>query len=90
MSIDAQVERAEEYDEIARPSHYCAGTIQPIEVIEAFDLASDYCLGNVLKYVLRAGKKRQKNETVERAMSRDLQKAAWYLDRKITSLSKSG
>ncbi|MFE6222945.1 DUF3310 domain-containing protein [Streptomyces sp. NPDC057854] len=37
------------------PSHYAASGIEPWDVIDAFGL--DYYLGNVLKYICRAGKK---------------------------------
>lgn len=46
-------------------------------VIEKFNLG--FCLGNVVKYILRAGKK-----TPDRL--KDLKKARWYLDREITNL----
>ena len=39
------------------PTHY-QGTIQPIDLINAQDL--NFNLGNVVKYVCRAGKKKQK------------------------------
>ena len=58
------------------PSHYKSGGIEVIDVIEAFELG--YRLGNVIKYVLRAGRK---GDALE-----DLQKAAWYLDREIDKL----
>ena len=60
------------------PSHY-GGSNNPheaIKVIEAHNLC--FHLGNVLKYVLRAGKK--ENE----AVLDDLDKAIWYLERKRT------
>lgn len=37
-----------------------------------------FCLGNVVKYIARAGKK---NERIE-----DLKKARWYLDHEIEML----
>ncbi len=57
------------------PSHYQSKRtdLQAIDVIEAFDLG--YRLGNVLKYVLRAGKKDDRRQ--------DLLKAAAYLHREI-------
>ncbi len=62
------------------PTHYQgAGGVQPIDVIEAFDLG--FCLGNVVKYILRAGRKTPD-------MVRDLEKARWYLDREIERLKR--
>ena len=60
---------------VNHPRHYGGegNTYEVIKVIEAWDL--NFSLGNVVKYISRAGKK---NETLE-----DLEKAAWYLDRAI-------
>ena len=53
------------------PTHYRTRTVQPIEIIEMYDL--DFKRGNALKYLLRAGSKpnEEKND--------DLLKAVWYL-----------
>jgi hypothetical protein len=65
---------------IDHPEHYGGATdpYEPIKIIEAKKLG--FHLGNVLKYILRAGLK-DKNKTVE-----DLKKAQWYLDRHIKNL----
>jgi len=65
---------------VNHPSHY-GGTDNPyetIKVIENWEL--DFCLGNAVKYISRAGKK---DPTKERD---DLLKAVWYLHRKIDQL----
>lgn len=64
---------ATDHDPVNSPSHYTAGGIETIDAIEAWGL--DFHLGNVVKYVSRAGKKGDAAE--------DLQKAAWYLQRAI-------
>ncbi len=65
---------------INHPEHYGGDTpYEAIKVIEAWSL--NFNLGNVVKYVARAGKK---GETLE-----DLRKAAWYLQREINILSKT-
>lgn len=61
-------------DLVNRPPHYRDGGIEVIDFIEAKDL--NYRLGNVVKYVSRAGKKN--SDPVQ-----DLEKAAWYLNREI-------
>jgi len=61
-------------DNVNHPPHYKTGGIETIDFIEAKDL--NYRLGNVVKYVSRAGRKN--SDPVE-----DLQKAAWYLQREI-------
>lgn len=63
---------------INHPKHYNVGKYEAIEVIEDWGL--DFCLGNTVKYIARAGHK-DKNKTIE-----DLEKAAWYLNRKIEQL----
>lgn len=64
---------------VNHPAHYGGDTTyEVIKVIEAWGL--DFHLGNSTKYIARAGKK-----TGESAID-DLQKAAWYLQRKIDEL----
>jgi hypothetical protein len=65
-------------DVINWPKHYNATSVQPIDAIEAWNLG--FHLGNVVKYIARAGKK-DPNKELE-----DLKKARWYLDRKIEKL----
>lgn len=60
-------------DVINHPSHYTRGKIEVIDFIE--DQQLPYHLGNVIKYIARAGHKGDKLE--------DLKKARWYLDRYI-------
>jgi hypothetical protein len=61
-------------DMVNHPPHYKAGGIETIDFIEAKDL--NYRLGNVVKYVSRAGKK--SSDPVQ-----DLEKAMFYLKREI-------
>ncbi len=63
-------------DLINHPPHYTAGGIEVIDAIEAWSLG--FHLGNVVKYVARAGHKGSKVEC--------LRKARWYLDREIARL----
>jgi hypothetical protein len=58
---------------VNHPAHYQANGIEVIDIIENFDL--NFNLGNTVKYVLRAGKKGNKKE--------DLEKAVWYLKREL-------
>lgn len=61
-------------DMVNHPPHYKAKNgLEVFQVIDGFEL--DFDLGNLIKYVLRAGKK---GDVVE-----DLQKARVYLDRAI-------
>ena len=63
---------------VNHPTHYGGeeNVYEAIKVIEAWDL--NFSLGNVVKYISRAGKK---NETIE-----DLEKASWYLNRAIQQI----
>ncbi len=65
-------------DNVNKPAHYTDGKIEVIDFIE--DKQLGYHLGNVVKYVARAGKK-DPTKVVE-----DLEKAKWYLQRKIDKL----
>lgn len=64
-------------EKINHPAHY-GGESNPyeaIKVIEAWGLG--FCLGNVVKYISRAGRKDPATEL------EDLKKAHWYLEREI-------
>jgi hypothetical protein len=63
---------------VDHPDHYQGNKFEVIDIIEDFKLG--FHLGNVVKYVLRAGKK---DATVQ-----ELEKARWYLDRYIQTLNK--
>lgn len=70
-----------ESERVNHPAHY-GGADNPyeaIKVIEAWGL--DFCLGNAVKYISRAGKK---GDALE-----DLKKARWYLDRLIQRMEAS-
>lgn len=64
---------------VDHPQHYRSGGIEAIDVIEAFGLG--FNLGNVAKYVLRAGRKADALE--------DLMKAQWYLNREIARMENA-
>jgi len=62
------------HDAVSNPEHYTAGRQhEPLDVVE--DWCLDYHLGNVVKYISRAGRKG--------SMVQDLEKAMFYLTRKI-------
>lgn len=67
-------------DNVNHPAHYKVGGIETIDFIEAKSLT--YNLGNVVKYITRAG---VKDETKH---LEDLKKGAWYLAREISNLEK--
>lgn len=61
------------HDPVNHPTHYTGhpSGVECIQIAEHFG----YCLGNVIKYIWRAG---QKGDALE-----DLRKARFYLDREI-------
>lgn len=63
-------------DNVNHPSHYNShpSGIECIQIVEHMN----FCLGNVVKYIWRAGLKNDLE---------DLQKAKWYLNREITRRS---
>ena len=68
-------------DIVNHPSHYggADNLYEAIKVIEAWKLG--FHLGNVVKYISRAGKKHDR-------VLEDLKKAAWYLTRYIEHLEE--
>ena len=65
-----------EADLVNKPPHYTTGGVDTLDFIEAKDL--NYRLGNVVKYVVRCGKK--DTDPVQ-----DLEKAMFYLRREIAT-----
>ena len=72
----------ERQKQINHPDYYKSknGDYEAIDFIEANSL--NFNLGNVIKYIVRAGRKVGEDE------STTLQKASWYLEREITRLKK--
>ena len=73
-----------EPDMVNHPNHYTVGGVETLDVIEAKLSQSEfqgYCLGNILKYLMRAGYKGKQLE--------DLKKAQFYLNRMIDSYESS-
>jgi hypothetical protein len=65
-------------EQVNHPDHYGGedNIYEVINVIEAYNL--NFSLGNTIKYTLRAGKKLNRVE--------DLEKAKWYLEREINRI----
>jgi hypothetical protein len=58
---------------IDHPQHYLSNVIEVIDIIDSFNL--NFNIGNSIKYILRADKKGNKKQ--------DLEKAIWYLNREL-------
>ncbi len=65
-------------DQVDHPKHYTYGNIECIDFIESCGFGYDFCIGNTIKYCVRA---KHKGTQLQ-----DLKKARWYLDRAIQSL----
>jgi len=65
----------QKYEYVKQPQHYQGAGMTVMEVIRAFKL--DFACGNVIKYVLRAGRKPDEDRI------RELEKALWYLQDEI-------
>lgn len=65
-------------DPVEHPKHYTShpSGVECIQVTESFN----FCVGNAIKYLWRAG---SKGDYVE-----DLQKAKWYVKREIARVNK--
>ena len=64
-------------DAVNHPAHYKVGGIETIDFIEAKKL--NYNIGNVIKYLTRADHKGNRKQ--------DLEKAKWYLERELSTMS---
>ena len=69
-------------NDATRPNHYggAGTTYEVFNVLEAWGIDKDFYLGNVIKYIARAGKKNKSTE------KEDLKKALVYLQRRIDTL----
>ena len=75
---DEMIEGPAVDDAVTHPSHYTDGKIEVIDFIR--DKKLDFCRGNVVKYVCRAGKKSKETEL------EDLKKARQYCEFAIEEL----
>lgn len=66
-------ERNNKLELVNHPDHYQGNKFEVIDIIEDYEL--NFTLGSAVKYILRAGKKDDKNT--------DLKKAIWMLEREL-------
>lgn len=74
-------------DKVNHPSHYT--WLKRLCGIEVIDITRHMCfnLGNVVKYVLRAGHKSEEGYSDKDKQLEDLKKAKWYLEDEINMLA---
>lgn len=75
-------------DNVNHPQHY---TSHPSGV-ECIDITRHYCfsIGNAIKYLWRAGLKKDASLTDNQKEIEDLKKAIWYINDRIKELEKNG
>lgn len=71
-------------DNVNHPKHYTSDP-SGVECIE-ITKHRDFCIGNAIKYLWRAGIKREEGMTETQKMIEDLQKAIWYINAEIEML----
>lgn len=78
-----------ENDNVNSPSHYT--WLKDKCGIEVIDITRhlDFNLGNVIKYVLRAGHKSDASMSDTDKQIEDLRKAIWYLNDEITNVLRN-
>lgn len=74
-------------DKVEHPSHYT--WLKDKCGIEVIDITRhmDFCTGNAVKYLLRAGYKSEEGYSNKDKTIEDLKKAIWYINDKINQLS---
>lgn len=73
-------------DNVNHPSHYTShpSGIECIQVAEHYN----YCVGNAIKYLWRAGLKKDTNKDIKAKRIEDLRKAIWYINREIERIQQ--
>ena len=77
-----------EQDRVNHPKHYTShpSGVECITVTEHYD----FCIGNAIKYLWRAGLKKEEGIDDYTKRIEDLEKAIWYIQREITLLQSRG
>lgn len=76
-------------DNVNHPPHYT--WLKDKCGIEVIDITRhmDFCLGNAIKYLIRAGHKKERGLTDVQKEIEDLKKAVFYINDKIKQLKKN-
>lgn len=75
-------------DNVNHPKHYTShpSGVECITITEHYD----FCIGNAIKYLWRAGLKKEEGMDDYTKRIEDLEKAIWYIQREITLLQSRG
>lgn len=76
-------------EKVNHPDHYT--WLKDKCGIEVIDIVRhmDFCLGNAIKYILRAGHKQESDMSSKEKEIEDLKKAVWYINDKINQLENN-
>ena len=74
------------HDSVNSPKHYTSppSGIECIEITEHMN----FCIGNAIKYLWRAGLKQESGLNDISKHIQDLEKAAWYIEREIQRIAE--
>lgn len=77
-------------NKVDHPSHYT--WLKEKCGIEVIDITRhlDFCIGNAVKYLLRAGYKSEEGYSDKEKEIEDLKKAVWYINDKIKMIESNG
>ncbi len=86
VRIVSKNENNDSTDNVNHPSHYTShpSGIECIEITKYYD----FCIGNAIKYLWRAGLKKEDGMTDSDKEIEDLKKAVWYINKKISMLKE--
>lgn len=82
------VQQPAPHDNVNHPSHYT--WLKDKCGVEVIDITRhlDFCTGNAVKYLLRAGYKKEQGMSDINKSIEDLKKAQWYIEDRITTLMR--
>ena len=81
-------DKEQKTDNVNHPAHYT--WLKDLCGIEVIDITRhmNFCLGNAVKYILRAGHKKDASLTDTDKQIEDLNKAIWYIQDEIKRITK--
>ena len=81
-------DKEQKTDNVNHPAHYI--WLKELCGIEVIDITRhmDFCLGNAIKYILRAGHKKDASLTDTDKQIEDLNKAIWYIQDEIKRITE--
>ena len=82
--LNSSLKKMEANDNVNHPQHYCS---HPSKV-ECIEITRHYCfsIGNAIKYLWRAGLKKEMGLEDKQKEIEDLKKAIWYIKDRIKQI----